>query len=214
MTPPALFVARQRQPPHCCLASLACDCRWGQLRFFEYNFRSDFLKSPKAFNIMSDAQLPPFLRLPAELRNRIYELALPDRHYVHIGQKPFWPFKKEYRLPGLLQICAECAGIWYSTSTFTATNFMDMIEWLEGLPSEWRKHLKHLLVQNGFYSAEPYYTVAGEVPATLGRMDGPGHASDVLVEISLFVRDRQTDVVVGWRKLAWRANGDVPGFLR
>ena len=85
---------------------------------------------------------PYFLRLPAELRNRIYSEVLAD-----IAQ-PFH-LSEGHQAPAILsvcrQICQECSGLFYSTTTFQFRNptvclnfFVNMCQKYRELVSEVR----------------------------------------------------------------------------
>ena len=67
-----------------------------------------------------------FLDLPAELRNRIYELALPERLFLDDGHD---------RLPGILQVSpqirGEVMGIWLADTEFAAQSFTALRQFLQ-----------------------------------------------------------------------------------
>jgi hypothetical protein len=78
---------------------------------------------------MAEEYTPPFLRLPPELRNWIYELAIEGDQHVSITKvKTGTAYNLQPRRRDAIrftnrQIREECAGIWYSTRIFTAWRY-------------------------------------------------------------------------------------------
>lgn len=93
----------------------------------------------------------PLLRLPAELRNRIYELALTRQG----PRKMIKAWDRPGRQPGLTRTCrairAEALPIFYSINEFLTSPLCPedeqvMSAWLRAIERENREHLDHVLM--------------------------------------------------------------------
>ena len=115
---------------------------------------------------MADNKESPFLKLPAELRNRIYEEALIRTKTVHLTTleaKPSW------RCPDLLHTCqqlrSEASTIYYSGNTFRVlalkeTNSYEdsekscslaLVRWLHAMDRADRMLLRKVYLDDRYY---------------------------------------------------------------
>jgi len=86
---------------------------------------------------------PPFLRLPAELRNRIYNEVLLETEAIPIKLAVGFMSYRSWKPPGILRTCrtirSEAAPIYYGSNTFK----LDAIEYMYGVKKQ-RKAVKRL----------------------------------------------------------------------
>lgn len=95
----------------------------------------------------------PLARLPAELRNYIYELVLIETQPIEVN----WGYSNLWIAPPLLQTCrqarSEAAPIYYSGSTFTImhVNTQTKLEaWLRTIGPDARRFLRQVRVGLGW----------------------------------------------------------------
>lgn len=100
----------------------------------------------------------PLFKLPAELRNRIYEYALTDDKQPLVVVHTWLSVSNGYGLcmqPALVRTCRairnEALSIFYSSNEFTASFEMQYSErvmraWLERIGRQNREHLQQILV--------------------------------------------------------------------
>ncbi|KAK5115630.1 hypothetical protein LTR85_009801 [Meristemomyces frigidus] len=97
---------------------------------------------------MANQDQSPLLRLPPELRNRIYHLFFKD-HEVQLARYSDRPsLGCGHAAPGILLACHqtydECIGIFYSASTFLAADKRDILAWLTLAPPKYMGLVRHI----------------------------------------------------------------------
>ncbi|USP77115.1 hypothetical protein yc1106_04389 [Curvularia clavata] len=125
--------------------------RYEKVRFYEDGLLNIERKAGKYFKMArQNQQQSPLLRLPAELRNKIFAYALGGRtfRFKTTGNYP-WYIKnvtKYKHALALLQVCrqiyAETALLPFSTNTFSASRLYVLEEWAESLHSARAQSIK------------------------------------------------------------------------
>ena len=102
------------------------------------------------------------LQLPAELRNRIYELVLVSAQSVLLGEKPehlLWPIPNNHPRALLCTCCQvqfEGAPIYYSENVF-ATSFLGLKDWLRKIGVRNREFLSEVRLPSPRGPSPPGY---------------------------------------------------------
>lgn len=100
----------------------------------------------------------PFARLPAELRNHIYDLALVDAGRIEVNRN----LSTHWNPPPLLQACRqlrnEASPVYYGNNTFTIEhwNALKALEtWLRAIGPDARGFLRKILMGCGYEALGP-----------------------------------------------------------